>query len=105
MENFKEEVSKTSGRDDFTYVINMVDRLDMIGGNAAYQEATIIGHKHILTKYNSKKLVENEIADLINMWREKERYSRDRLNNLEAGSEEALKEKEWLQFMNLVRTK
>jgi tetratricopeptide (TPR) repeat protein len=93
---FKEDISKTLGRDDFSYVVNMADRLDMIGGNAAYQEAVIVGHENILNKYSSEKLVKEEIAELIAMWREKEGYSRNRLNNLEAGSEEALEEKNWM---------
>jgi tetratricopeptide (TPR) repeat protein len=93
---FREEISKTLCRNDFFYVINTVDRLDMIGGNASYQEAIIVGHENIITKYSREELVKKEIAELIEMWREKEGYSRNRLQNLETGSEKALKEENWM---------
>ena len=93
---FKEEISKASGRDDFSYVINMVDRLDMIGGNAAYQEAIIVGHENISSRYRNEITVKEEINGLIEMWREKAGYSRNRLQNLEKGSEKALKEENWM---------
>ena len=93
---FREEISKTLCRNDFSYVINMVDRLDMIGGNAAYQESIIVGHENIITKYSSEKLVKEELAELIEMWREKEGYSRNRLQNLESGSKKALEEMNWM---------
>ena len=70
----------------------MVDRLDMIGGNAPYQDAVIVGHENIITKYSREKLVKEEIAELIEMWREKEEYSRNRLQNLESGSKKSLEE-------------
>jgi tetratricopeptide (TPR) repeat protein len=95
-EMFKEEISKNLNRNDFLYVINMVDRLDMIGGNAAYQESIIVGHENIITKYNREELVKKGIAESIEMWREKEGYSRNRLQNLETGSEKALKEENWM---------
>jgi len=95
---FKEEISKTLHRNDFSYVINMVDRLDMIGGNIAYQEAVIVGHENILTKYGKEEIVMTERAELIEMWREKEGYSLNRLKKYETGSEERLKEKEWMNI-------
>jgi len=76
---FKEEISKALNRNDFSYVINMVDRLDMIGGNGAIQEAVIVGHENIVTKYRQEETVQTEIVDLIEMWREKEGHFRDRL--------------------------
>ena len=79
------EISNILHRDDFSYVINMVDRLDMIGGNAAYKEAKIIGHKNILTKYRKEKVVQAEIKELIKMWRHKEELSRNRLTKIEKG--------------------
>jgi tetratricopeptide (TPR) repeat protein len=93
---FKEEISKTLGREDFAYIINMVDRLDRLVGNKAYQEAVIVGHNNILTKYGDKKVVESEITELINMWRNKEELSRNRLEKYEKGTEQAKKEQEWL---------
>ncbi|MCK4346491.1 MAG: tetratricopeptide repeat protein [Bacteroidales bacterium] len=95
---FKEEISKTLRRDDFSYVINMVDRIDMFGGNAAYQEAVIVGHENILTKYSKEKMVKAEITELIEMWRYKEELSRNRLKEIEKGSEKALEEQEWMNI-------
>jgi len=94
---FKEEIVKNLGSRNFIYVINMTDRLDMIGGNAAYPEARIAGHRNILTKYSSQESVQKEITELIAMWREKEGYSRNRLKNLAAGSEKALTEEKWMK--------
>ncbi|MGB6033037.1 MAG: tetratricopeptide repeat protein, partial [Bacteroidota bacterium] len=94
----KEAISQNLGRDDVTYVINMVDRLDMFGGNAAYEEAVIVGHVGLLEKYQHKQsVVDAELADLIEMWRWKEGVSRERLPSHEPGSEEERREKEWLQ--------
>lgn len=93
---FKEEISKALNRNDFHYMINMVDRLDMIGGNAAYQESIIVGHENIITKYSREKLLKEELAELIEMWREKEGYSRNRLQNLESGTKKALEEMNWM---------
>lgn len=95
-EMFKEDISKNLNLNDFPYLINMVDRLDMIGGNAAYKEAIIVGHENIITKYSREELVKKELAESIEMWREKEGYSRNRLQNLETGSEKALKEENWM---------
>ncbi len=93
---FKEEISKAVGRDDFIYLIDMVDRLDLIGGNKAYPEAEVIGHCNILTKFGNKTTVESEISDLIKMWREKEEVSRSRLSTYETGSENERSEKAWM---------
>lgn len=93
---FKKEISKTRARDDFAYLINMVDRLDLIGGNKAYPDAVVLGNDHILTKYGNKKKVELEIADLIAMWREKEEVARNRLSKYETGTEEEKREKAWI---------
>ena len=93
---FKDEISKTLGRNDFAYLINMVDRLDLIGGNMAYHETVCVGHNNILTKYGNKKKVGSEIADLIEMWREKEDISRKRLSEYETGSEKERSEKAWM---------
>ena len=93
---FKEEISNSLHRDDFAYVINMVDRLDNFGGNAAYQEAVIVGHGNILTKYSKEEIVTAEIRELIEMWRYKEEVSHNRLKKMEKGSEKTLKEREWM---------
>jgi hypothetical protein len=93
---FKEEILKNLGRNDFTYVINMVDRLDMLGGNKAYKAAMIIGHKNILAKYSNKKTVNEERTKLIAMWRHKEEGSRNRLEKLEKDTEETREEQAWM---------
>jgi tetratricopeptide (TPR) repeat protein len=96
-QKYKKEIAKASNRDDFAYAINMVDRLDMFGGNAAYQETKIIGHDSFLEKYKGKeKEVEAEIQELIEMWRWKEDVSRKRLEKHEKGSETAINEERWM---------
>ena len=93
---FKDEILRSIDRSDFSYVIDMVDRLDLIGGNEAMKEAVIIGHENIITKYRNDQAVQEELSELIDMWREKEGYSRNRLQNLEPGSDEAKEEQEWM---------
>ena len=95
-ELFRNEIRKSLNRSDFAFVVNMVDRLDMIGGNAALEGAVVVGQDHIADKYRNGAIVKEELADLVDMWREKEGYSRDRLQNLEAGSEDAVEEQEWM---------
>ena len=94
---FKDEIVKMLNRDDFTYIINTVDRLDMFGGNTAYQNTAIIGHANLVDKYRGNEDdVEAEIKQLIEMWRWKEDVSRQRLETHEKGSEEAQSEEEWM---------
>jgi tetratricopeptide (TPR) repeat protein len=93
---FKEDISKTMQRNDFSYVINMVDRLDMFGGNAAYQDAVIVGHENILTKYSNEQQVEAELSELIEMWRFKEEAARDRLQRMDKDSEQAQTDQAWM---------
>jgi len=94
---FKEEIEQTFNRDDFACVINTVDRLDMFGGNAAYDKAVIIGQANLVDKYRGKEdEVEAEINRLIEMWRWKEDVSRQRLATHKKGSKEALSEEEWM---------
>ena len=95
-ELFRQEIIRSLNRSDFAYIVNMVDRLDMIGGNAALDAAVVVGQDHIADKYRNGATVKEELSELVEMWREKEGYSRDRLQNLEAGSEEAREEQEWL---------
>lgn len=96
-QKYKKEIAKALNRDDFIYTINMVDRLDMFGGNAAYKETIIIGHDSYLEKYQGKeKEVEAEIKRLIDMWRWKEDVSRERLETHEKGSETAINEERWM---------
>lgn len=92
----KRAITNALNRQDFSYVINTVDRLDMFGGNAAYDEATIIGHNTFLNKYEGREEeIKAEIRDLIDMWRWKEGVSRERLLGYEAGSEDAISEERW----------
>ncbi len=95
--DFKDEIEQTFNRDDFAYVVNTVDRLDLIGGNAAYQNTAIIGQANLVNKYRGKENeVEAEIKRLIEMWRWKEDVSRQRLATYKKGSSEALSEEEWM---------
>jgi hypothetical protein len=93
---FRAEMTKALHRDDFAYVIDMTDRLDMIGGNAAYPEAVVVGHDNIRAKYANDQTVREEREDLIQMWREKEAVSRNRLKTMEEGSEKARTERAWM---------
>ncbi len=94
---YKDEISKAFNRDDFYLTVNMVDRLDMFGGNAAYKETIIIGHNSFLAKYEGKEEEVNaEITGLIEMWRWKENVSRERLKTHEPGSEREIAERSWM---------
>ncbi len=94
---YKEAIAAALGSDDFTYVINMVDRLDMFGGNAAYKNSTIVGHAAFLDKYEGKEAEVNaEISRLIEMWRWKEKVSRERLPQHEPGSDREKGEIRWM---------
>ena len=93
---YKEGIEKALNRDDFAFVINTVDRLDMFGGNAAYKGTPIVGHETFLDKYEGREEeVAAEVRQLIDMWRWKEGVSRERLDTLEKGSEAAINEEKW----------
>ena len=94
---FRKVISESLGRNDFSYVVNMADRLDMIGGNHAYPEAILVGQDNIAAKYCEEDAVKEELTELIEMWMEKEGYSRDRLQNMKPGSDEAMEEESWLK--------
>jgi tetratricopeptide (TPR) repeat protein len=94
---YKDEITRVSGRDDFYLTVNLVDRLDMFGGNSVYEETIIIGHKNILKKYKGKESeVDAEIRRLIDMWRWKEDVSRERLATHAKGSQEEKNERGWM---------
>ena len=94
---FKKSINRMLKRDDFLYLINMVDRLDMFGGNAAYRGIPIVGHKAIRDRYKGREEdVNREIEKLIEMWRWKENVARERLPNHEPGSERAMIEQRWI---------
>lgn len=96
-QKYKKEIARALNRDDFAYTINMVDRLDMFGGNAAYRNTTIIGHANLVEKYKGKEdEVAAEINRLIEMWRWKEEVSRERLKTHEPGSEQEKNEISWM---------
>lgn len=96
-QRFKEAIADALGRNDFAYVLNTMDRLDMFGGNAAYGEAEIVGHASFVDKFGGKDdEVAAEIAQLVEMWRWKEGVSRERLPTHEEGSEEWIAEKRWM---------
>jgi hypothetical protein len=96
-QKFKKEIIKALNRDDIIYNLNIVDRLDLFGGNAAYSKATIIGHQTFIDKYKGKEdEVNSEIKRLIDMWRWKEDVSRERLKTHEPGSEKEKRELKWL---------
>ncbi len=94
---FKEGMVKELQRDDFLYLINMTERLDEFGGNAAYKDIPIIAHRAFWDKYKGKDdEVAAEIHDLVGMWRWKEGVARERLPEHEPGSEQAINEQRWI---------
>jgi hypothetical protein len=94
---YKAEIGRLLGREDFFLTVNMVDRLDMFGGNSAYLETTIIGQQNLLDKYRGKeKEAKAEIQNLIDMWRWKETVSRERLKTHAPGSDEEMNERNWM---------
>lgn len=96
---FKNYIQTALERDDFAYTLNMFDRLDFMGGNAAYDETMIIGHEALAAKYKGKDdEVRSEIQELIDMWRWKEDVARERLAQHEEGSDEALNEQRWIDY-------
>jgi hypothetical protein len=100
-QQYKDEISKAFNRKDFYMVVNMVDRLDMFGGNAAYKGSEIIGHQNFLDDYKGrKKEVEAEIKRLIDMWRRKAEVSGERLKTHEEGSKEEINERRWMNTCN-----
>ena len=63
---FREQITRLLGRDDFIYQINMADRLDLFGGNAAYEDISIVGHKAFIDKYKGREdAVSREIDELV----------------------------------------
>jgi len=95
---FREAIAKGLQRSDFAFTLNLVDRLDLFGGNAVYKDTTILGHESFLNKYRGKeKEVAAEIQRLIDMWRWKEEVSRKRLETHEKGSEKAADEEQWMR--------
>lgn len=94
---YRDAIEKLSGRNDFLYLINIVDRLDRCGGNSTYEGIPIVGHKAFLDKFENKEsLVREEVDRLIDMWRWKENVERERLPTLEPGSERAIGSERWM---------
>jgi len=92
---YRAAISDALGRDDFAYTINTVERLDMIGGNETYKDTAIIAHENFRHLLN-KEEVDAELRQLIEMWRWKEKVSRDRLPTHEPGSEAEKGEISWM---------
>jgi len=93
----KAGIVETLKRDDFLYLINIVDRLDRCGGNGAYDGIPIIGHRAFLDEYQGQdEVVSERVNDMIEMWRWKADVARERLPNYKPGSEEAIGEQQWV---------
>lgn len=98
---FREAIKELTGRNDFLYLINIIDRLDRCGGNATYTDIPTIGHKAFLDRFQNKKAaVDAEVADMVEMWRWKERVARERLPNHEPGSARAIGAQRWINICN-----
>jgi tetratricopeptide (TPR) repeat protein len=97
-QRLKTGITEVLKRDDFRYLINIIDRLDRCGGNGVYEGVPIIGHKAFWDKYkDNKDAINAEVNEMISIWRWKEDVERERLTNLEAGSERAIRTE---RFMN-----
>jgi tetratricopeptide (TPR) repeat protein len=95
-QEFRQAITEELERDDFYRLVNLVDRLDMFGGNAAYSDIPIIGHQAFRDKYEGREdEVNAEIERLVDMWRWKETAARERLQDHAPGSAEALGEEQW----------
>jgi len=95
---FRKAIAEHLKRDDFCYLIDMVDRVDEFWGNAAYKDIPIIAHRALWDKYRgNKETARGEIRGLTDMWREKENDSRERLKNAKPGSESAIRDQQWLE--------
>ena len=88
---------KELNRKDFSYTLNTVDRLDIFGGNSAFKDTIIVGHKVFYEKF-TKAAVDAEIKRLIKMWRWKEDVSRKRQTTHKVGSKQAKSELNWTAF-------
>lgn len=53
-QKYKDGIGAALGRNDFYLTVNTVERLDIFGGNAAYQNM-IIGHNGTLDRYKGKE--------------------------------------------------
>lgn len=96
-QRFKTGIIEVLKRDDFLYLINLIDRLDRCGGNGAYEGIPIIGHKAFRDKYkDNEDAINAEVNEMTDMWRWKENVARERLPDHEPGSEQAIGEQRWI---------
>jgi len=96
-QRYRDAWRKALGREDFAYVLNTVDRLDIFGGNAVFKDVPIVGHRVFHEKF-TPAAVKAEIRRLIEMWRWKEDVSRKRQATHKPGSKEAKGELAWTAF-------
>lgn len=98
-EEYIEAIKKELGRDDIIYLINNSSRAIKCGGNAAYSRAKIIAREDVFEEMNKDKQelyveIEREIAG----WKNKIEVTEKRLKTLEAGSQEAKMNLDWLLY-------
>ena len=53
--------------------------------------------EYVQNKYGNEEIVKSEREELIEMWKEKAGYSRNRLKEFKKGSKEASEEEEWIK--------
>jgi hypothetical protein len=93
----KDQITRVFQRDDIYLIVNMVDRLDMFCGNAAYKNTTIIGHRAFWDKYKGKEeMIDAEVHELIKMWRWKTEVALEDLSKQEPGSENEKTKRRWM---------
>ena len=98
-EEYIRAIKKELGRDDIRYLINDSSRAIKCGGNAVFSAAKIIARESVFEemKKDQQELnaeIEREIAG----WKNKIEVTEERLKTLEAGSDQAKINLDWLQY-------
>ncbi|UCE17192.1 MAG: tetratricopeptide repeat protein [Gemmatimonadota bacterium] len=96
---YRDILEKEFGRSDFAYAINNWDRLDVVGGNSAYDDAIIIGHERCRENLiRRQESLDRHLQELIDMWQWKAGLSQERLASYDPASEDAASERVWLAY-------
>ena len=81
---YRSIIEREFQRNDFAYVINNWDRLDVVGGNPVYADAIIIAHENCYNNLLQKKEdLSPHLKTLIDMWQWKAGLSQGRLEKYE----------------------
>jgi len=98
-EEYIEKIEEELGRNDIIYLINNSSRAIKCGGNADYKNARIIAQEDVFEEMRKDiKELNEEIEREIAGWEYKIAVTSKRLETLEAGSEEAIINLDWLLY-------